>query len=300
MLDKIPARKALRTKGMEGSRRASKKLMLPPFGEGFGVSGGAAPVGQIGIVEDLEGRASVEPRRDVVGGHDGMAKHFARPALPLANAEHDIGKRRDKGGIVGRYEDGGAPLQVAQYGEQPLFALAVHVGSRFIQDQKLGRAGQGSGNHDPAALASREGLVRPVPQVRHVGELQRRIQLRTGVPPGTSRIAVPGQALQPAHPHHLFHRYREGGIVVHVLGNITNKPSGFLRTLAENQDPSRVRLRQPHDQPEDRGFARTVGPDEGDELAPMDVKGAFSQDLEIGVGITHLGKLHRDGRMCVH
>lgn len=86
-------------------------------------------------MEDLEDRASIKARRDMLGGAGGVTDDAESVLVAFADAEDHVGERGHEGGVMGGYENCRFAFQVPEDGKKPFLALAVHVGRRFVQNE---------------------------------------------------------------------------------------------------------------------------------------------------------------------
>jgi len=150
--------------------------------------------------------------------------------------------------------------------------IDVQVGSGLIEQDDLGFLGQGPGDQDPLPLPLAQLPKSPLSQTGHIREghgLMGHIQVLLLFP------AEAGQVRRPSHEDDLPHSERKRNL--HGLrhhGDLPGhlRPGNLVQVPLFQQDSSPLGPEQPIHQFQEGGLARTVGPNEAQNLPSFQEK----------------------------
>lgn len=199
-----------------------------------------------------------------------------------------------QGQIVGHHELGEAllpPGAVKDFPEQA-FALEVHSGGGFVQQQDLGFPGQGRGQQDATQLSTG--------QVTHAAadEMLRMYggQGRTGTPGGTGLDAQPERTALVSQGKKLGHGQGQGTVHPQVLRHIGQ--TGLVAVAVPHTDLAGIDDLV-DDAMQQGTFTRAVGTDQNRAAPLWDGGRDVLQDMEIPATDVHMGDMDGRGRISV-
>ena len=250
----------------------------------LGLAVGAVVVGVAVLVDDQRRRA---------GRHQPVAERLGQQlrlqhVLRRSGGEHAPGQQQHAIGppglpqVVRRHHHrrprrglGGDDL------EDPLLAGEVETGDRLVEQQQVGRRGEGLGDEDPLALTAGQLPERAAAEVVDVEAVGRALDGRAVRRPEPAEQAPLGVA---THAQHVLDAERHPPVLVLLLGDERDP-----QPLGDGQRAGR-RSHQPGEQPEQSALAAAVRPDEGRRRAGFDRQRARSEGDDGAVVHAHVGR----------
>ena len=186
--------------------------------------------------------------------------------------------------------DAHLPLHPLQLELHLLAELEVQRAERLVEQQHLRLVDDGPGQRDPLALAA--------------GQLGRLAAAEPGQPDHLQRpdgLLPPLRLGHPAHPQPVLdvlrHRHvREQRVVLEDGVDVPGVRRHLRNVAAAELDPPGVRPLEPGDQPEQRGLARSGGPEQGEELARPDHQVHVGERGHVAVPLPQAGDMDRRTR----
>src|SRR5687767_283073 len=167
------------------------------------------------------------------------------------------------------HRDPGALVQVADQSEDLRRGDEVHAVRRFVEHQYVRLSDQRPGDQRALALATGEGIERPVGEVRDADTIERQ---PGQLPVGGLRPAAKADPVIPAHHHHIQHLQGKQRVHRVTLGHIPEPQAG-----GDDHRPAQ-RLQRTEKRPQDRGLARPVRAHDPEEVVLEDVEVDATQD----------------------